>query len=51
MITDALKQAQTEHVVYFLLTAYVETLAYSGSRYGIPDNVKRLPIDGKTDVH
>lgn len=47
MITDAIQTAQTKHTVYFLLTAYVETLALSES---IPENVKRLPICGKADV-
>jgi hypothetical protein len=49
MITDAIKQAPSEHVVYFLLTAYVETLGYVD--LGIPEDVKRLPISGRPDVH
>jgi hypothetical protein len=49
MITDAIKLAPSEHVVYFLLTAYVETLGYV-DLYGIPEDVKRLPISGKPDV-
>jgi hypothetical protein len=49
MITDAIKQAPSEHVVYFLLTAYVETLGCVD--LGIPEDVKRLPISGKPDVH
>ena len=49
MITDAIKLAPSEHVVYFLLTAYVETLGYI-DLYGIPEDVKRLPISGKPDV-
>jgi hypothetical protein len=49
MLTDAIKLAPSEHVVYFLLTAYVETLGYI-DLYGIPEDVKRLPISGKPDV-
>jgi hypothetical protein len=49
MITDAIKSAQTKHALYFLLTAYVETLAFNAAD-GIPEKVKRLPISGKTDV-
>lgn len=48
-ITDAVKQAKTEHVVYFLLMAYVEALGYTG-RSSVPANVKRLPIVTRTDV-
>jgi hypothetical protein len=47
MITDAIQSAETKHTVYFLLTAYVETLALAES---IPENVKRLPIRGRADV-
>lgn len=51
MITDAIKLAQTEHVVYFLLTAYVEARAYGDRRSTLPDDVKHFPIAGKADVH
>lgn len=50
-ITEALAIADTEHVVYFLLTAYVETLAfYDPLRSCLPEHVKRLPIAGMSDV-
>ncbi len=29
MITDAIREAQSEYAVYFLLTDYVETLQFS----------------------
>lgn len=47
MIIDAIKSAQTKHALYFLLTAYVETLAFVES---IPEKVRKLPIRGKADV-
>jgi hypothetical protein len=51
IITDAIKCADTEHVVYFLLTAYVETLDYyEPARSVVPPQVKRLPMVGKADV-
>lgn len=49
-ISDAVKQAKTEHVVYFLLMAYVEALGYTG-RSSVPAHVKRLPIVTRTDVN
>lgn len=49
MLTEAIRDAQTEQAVYFLLTAYIETLGYSDT-YGISEKVKRLPIGSKTDV-
>jgi len=50
-LTDALTLAQTEHVVYFLLTAYVEACVHGGQRSGLPAECKRLPVAGKPDVH
>lgn len=50
MITDAIRQAQTEHVVYFLLTAYVESRAHDDESGGLPAEVKRLPIAGNGDL-
>jgi hypothetical protein len=50
-ITDAITTADTEHVVYFLLTAYVETLDYYDPlRSSLPEHVKRLPMAGVRDV-
>ena len=51
MLNDAIKLATTEHAVYFLLTAYVETLDYyDPPRSSIPARAKRLPMAGKADV-
>jgi hypothetical protein len=50
-ITDALTQARTEHVIFFLLTAYAESLGwYDPRRSGVPGRVTRLPIAGRVDV-
>ena len=50
-ITDAIRTADTEHVVYFLLTAYIETLHYYDPlRSALPEDVKRLPMSGLSDV-
>lgn len=46
-ITEAIRTAQTKHALYFLLTAYVETLAFAES---IPEKVRSLPIRGRGDV-
>jgi hypothetical protein len=51
LITDAIETAQTAHVVYFLLTAYVETLGYYDPlRSTLPPCVRRLPVAGIRDV-
>ncbi len=51
MLNDAITLAQTEHAVYFLLTAYVETLDYyDPPRSSIPARAKELPMAGKADV-
>jgi hypothetical protein len=46
-ITEAIRTAHTTHALYFLLTAYVETLVFAQS---IPDEVRSLPIRGNADV-
>ena len=51
MIIEAIETAKTNHVVYFLLAAYVETLGfYDSSRSGLPARVKNLPVRGRADV-
>lgn len=51
MITRAIELAQTEHIVLFLLTAYVETLEYyERTRVALPEQVRHLPLAGKADV-
>jgi hypothetical protein len=50
-ITDALTTADTEHVIYFLLTAYVETLDYyEPLRSALSAEVTRLPLAGLSDI-
>ena len=51
IIIDALKLATTEHVVYFLLTAYVETVEHSGpSARALPKEARRMPVRDASDV-
>ncbi|MPZ43683.1 MAG: hypothetical protein GEV05_09815 [Betaproteobacteria bacterium] len=51
MIIEAISTADTEHVVSFLLTAYVETLEYYDSEQCLLSaEVKRLPIRGMPDI-
>lgn len=50
MIREALEHAATEHVVYFLLTSYVEARVH-GRRLDVPDDVKRFPIRDEGSVN
>ena len=50
IIIDALKLAKTEHVVYFLLNAYIEAVDYMDATRGLPEQAKRLPVRGIEDV-
>lgn len=51
LLVEAVKAASTDDVVYFLLTAYVETLHhYSETRAALPFLVTKLPLTGKSDV-
>lgn len=50
-IIEAIGTADNEHVVYFLLSAYIETLDYYDPlRSSLPEDVKRLPVAGMSDV-
>ena len=50
-ITQALQLASTEHVLRFLLTAYIETFHYyEDTRAGLHPTIIRLPIAGRTDM-
>src|SRR5215212_5996364 len=51
MTAIAIEFAQTEHIVCFLLTAYVETLGYyETTRLALPEQIRHLPLAGKADV-
>src|SRR5690348_7336878 len=51
MITHALELAQSEHVIHFLLSSYVETLDHYGSTRSLfPPDVRHLPLGGKLDI-
>ena len=51
IIIDALRLAASEHVVCFLLTAYVETVEHRGSAArAVPADAKRRPVRDANDV-
>lgn len=50
-INEALRQADTDHIVFFLLTAYAESLCwYDSAKSCVPARVLRLPVAGIKDV-
>lgn len=51
MIVDAVETAGSKHVVYFLVSAYVETLHYyDETRSALSPQVTKLPLAGRADV-
>ena len=50
MITDVMRQAKTEHEIYFLLTAYVQSVRFGDKLSLIPENLTALPLAGIEDV-
>jgi hypothetical protein len=50
MISDVILEANTEHEVFFLLTAYVESLRYCDKLGTLPHNLTRLPLSGMGEV-
>ena len=49
-IIEAIKRAETEHAVYALLTAYIESLWDEATGSGLRARLHKLPIDGQIDV-
>jgi len=50
MILDAINGAPSKHAVYFLVTAYIESLHHFHRGMGIPACVVRLPVTGVADL-
>ena len=50
MIVDAISSASSEHAVFFLVTAYIETLQHYQGSLGIPESVVSLPVSGVHDL-
>jgi hypothetical protein len=50
MIVDAVSSAPSEHAVYFLVTAYMESLRHFERSSGVPQRVLDLPVAGAADL-
>lgn len=50
-IVDAISSAPSTHAVYFLVTAYIESLHHYHNSLGIPEEVISLPLAGMDDLH
>jgi hypothetical protein len=50
MLADAIESAVSEHAVYFLLTAYVESLQHFHTSLRIPQCIIALPLGGLDDL-
>lgn len=50
MIVDAVRSAPDEYAVYFLVTAYIESLRHFEHSAGVPAPVLQLPLAGPQDL-
>jgi hypothetical protein len=50
MLADAIESAVSEHAVYFLVTAYMESLHHFQASLRIPKAVIALPLGGVDDL-
>ena len=50
MISDVIAEAGTEHEIYFLLTAYLESVRFGDKLGLLPEHITRLPVSGPADV-
>lgn len=51
LIVDVIREADNEHEIYFLLTAYVEAVRYCDPLHHLPEIVRELPFNGVEDVN
>lgn len=49
-INDVIREARSEHEIYFLVTAYVEAVRYCDRLSFLPSQVRDLPLQGVDDV-
>ena len=51
MFADKIRSANNEHEIYFLLTAYIETVRFSDKSHSyVPEAITRLPLNGIGDL-
>jgi len=50
IINDVIREAKSEHEVYFLLTSYVEAVCYCDRLNCLPEQIRGLPLHGVEDV-
>ena len=50
MLADTIRNANTEHEIYSLLTSYIETVRVSKELQVIPEPITRLPLNGVADL-
>ncbi|MCE9640076.1 MAG: hypothetical protein K8S22_08000 [Betaproteobacteria bacterium] len=49
-ITDVIREADTNHVIYFLLSSYVNASRCGDRLKSLPERVAALPLTSATDV-
>lgn len=50
MMVDVMREADTEHEIYFLLTAYIEAVRFCDKLSCMPESITRLPLRGMPDL-
>jgi hypothetical protein len=50
MLADTIRNANTEHEIYSLLTSYIESVRVSKELQVIPEPIARLPLNGVADL-
>ena len=50
VLTDVMREAQSDHVIYFLLSSYINAARHGGALKSLPEQVAALPLTSKDDV-
>lgn len=50
MVADIIRNANTEHEIYFLLASYIEAVRFCDKLHCMSERITRLPLNGVADV-
>jgi hypothetical protein len=50
VLTDVMREAESDHVIYFLLNSYINAARYGDAVKSLPGQIAALPLTSKDDV-
>jgi hypothetical protein len=50
IVTDVIREADTDHVIYFLLSSYINGARHCEKMQSLPEQIAELPLTSKVEV-